>query len=1671
MALFIRQIWTLIVKNLLIALFRRWFSTPFRAFLLPCIFVGFLSYARFLFIPPSVYGIGEPAPVRSLSAALDLVSSDRTKLVFVNSGYEGGDISRVIDEVANSARGHGKDIEILTKEDDLWTACRSTLRGTSNCVAAAVFFSSPTEGPQGRWNYSIRADGALESKIVTNSDTNDVEIYALPLQHAVDYAIAGLNTTVDHAKLPSQVEEYPYTSLTPQQRLDNIRTRYMGGIIDILGVAFFIGMVGVTYQMTGLIASERETGMAQLLDCMMPNTARWQPQMARIVSSHIAFDILYAPGWIVMAIILSVGVFTKTSPAIMIIFNLLSGLAMSSLSNFGAAFFQRAQLSGIISVIVSLLLAVVAQIAHEAGTGSVAILSLLFPPMNYTYFTILMARFEKQDMGTSLIRIAPQSSYSLPGIVFWVFLIIQILVFPVLGALVERLLYGTSSVARHTSFSDSNTAISLSGFTKEYVPTMATLFWSRITRSPVKNVLAVNDLTLEATKGQIVVLLGANGSGKSTTLDAISGLTTITAGTINVNYSHGQGSLGLCPQRNVLWDDLTVEEHVSIFNRVKNIHRPDDKRSIGDLLLACDIARKSHARSKTLSGGQKRKLQLAVMFTGDSSVCCVDEVSSGLDPISRRKIWDILLAERGRRSIILTTHFLDEADLLSDHIAILSKGSLRAEGTAVELKHRLGSGYRVHVYDRLDPPFKHEYQCRQDHDQTIYTVEDSAAAASLTLRLEEHGIHEYQVGGPTIEDVFLKVAEEIKVADADPVVIDSEKDGSKTAQVDVLERPLTKDSQAPPQLASGHRISIPRQAWVLFRKRFTIFTRNYLPYAAAFFIPVVAAGLVTLYLKNFTRAECSPTSTISLSDISSLASQVSYDIVVGPQDRLSTQDLELFVETLVGGGQSSGSTNLTGFLSSLHLVNTLDEFNSYINARFANVTPGGFFLGDANTPSTFAWQGDADISFPIIVQNALDVLQTNISISSQWQAFDLPWGASVGSALLLITYFGLAQSVFPAFFALYPTIERLRNVRALHYSNGVRPAPLWLAYVSFDFLIVLASSVLAIIIFAVSADVWYHIEYLFIVFFLYGLASTLLAYVISLFSRSQLAAFAFAAGGQTVMFLLYYIAFMSVLTYSPLDKIDQNVNIAHFTIASISPVGNLLRGMFLALNVFSITCHDRAYASYPGAITVYGGPILYLTLQSIFLFALLLWWDSGPVFRNLRSKSRPEDIEQDQADPEMQDELSRVVSTQNGLRVTHLSKHFKKIQAVTDVSFAVPQNEVFALLGPNGAGKSTIISLIRGDMQPKPRQKATDIQIDDISVLRHRALARSRLGVCPQFDAMDLMTVREHLTLYARIRGVPNPKHNVDEIMRAVGLTAYADRLAAKLSGGNKRKLSLGMALTGNPSVLLLDEPSSGMDAASKRVMWRTLSSIVHGRSIVLTTHSMEEADALASRAGIMSGRMLALGTTDHLRRRYGDAYYVHLVHRDAPHSSDADMARIREWILANFPGATVEQRTWHGQVRFSAPTATATATAPAPAPANTSADTDDGEFGAQENENEKESPRDEDADQIEEKDTSLSPRPSPSPSNSKSNTARLFALLEANKELLGVEYYSVSQATLDQVFLRIVGGHGVEEEGSAGETVPAPAGEGAEGGGVRGGKRARGARGFGWLKGSRSSG
>ncbi|EKD18064.1 uncharacterized protein L3040_007757 [Drepanopeziza brunnea f. sp. 'multigermtubi'] len=1586
---FFKQTWTLTRKNLLIAFNRSPRSSIFRAFLLPVFLIAFLSFARNLFVSPSSYGIGTANPIRTLAEGINAAGGGRNTLALVNNGLVGGDVARVIDALAVAATAAGATVARLTTDTELLETCRSSLRGATSCYGAVVFISSPTEGPGGRWNYTLRADGALGDEFYYDRTTNDAQIYLLPLQRAVDTAIAGLaDTTTAQAALPATGLEYPYTSLTEDQRETKIRVDFQASIINALAVAFLIGMVGITYHLTGFIASERELGMSQLIEAMMPNLRRWQPQAARFVSYHLAFDIIYLPGWIILSIILSIGLFAETSVIILVIYHILAGLSLASFSILGASFFKKAQLSGFSVTLATLMLGVLGQVFKPTSSVPVAILGLLFAPCNYVFFLVFMARFERQEMATDLLSAAPRNPWSLPGIVLWVFLIIQIFAYPILGAMVERALYGTTSKGRtvtgqnlETEADDSSSeTVQLQGFTKHYQPSWLSRKFAGITKNPTATVVAVNDLTLSARKGQICVLLGANGSGKSTTLDAIAGLNQVTSGTIKVD---GTGGIGYAPQKNVLWDDLTVEEHIRIFNRLKSAGKHDSKDSLRSLISAIDLDKKINSRSKTLSGGQKRKLQLGMMFTGGSAVCCVDEVSSGLDPLSRRKIWDILLAERGSRSIILTTHFLDEADLLADQIAILSKGTLRAQGSSVELKNQYGGGYRIYLpagSGHEQVPAMEGVASREVFGQMVYSAPTSSQAAQIIRRLESGGVTDYQLSGPTIEDVFLLLAEEARAESTG--LLEKETDSESEKKIGTTTKATAEPSRKL-ELHTGKTIGLSQQVWVLFRKRYTILRRNYLPYVAALLLSVIAAALVTLLLDDFEAVGCSPEAGVTISDVESLAGQSRYSLVVGPSSRFTNATLTSLYAPLVPSQQQ------------IQLVDSLAEFNAYIGQNFANVTPGGFFIDGSQT--TLAYKGNGDFYTSIFAQNLMDVALSNTTIGIQYAPFDLPLADNTGKALQLVIYFGLAMAAYPAFFSLYPTIERTMHIRGLQYSNGVRPLPLWLAYLAFDFLFVLLSSALTVIIFAAASSAWYYVGYLFVVFMLFGLVSTLLSYVVSLFAKSQLSAFAFVAAGQALMFLIYFIAYLATLTYAPLHKVDDYLRVVHFAIAVITPMGSLIRSLFLALNIFSTTCSGRNLASYPGGILQYGGPILYLVLQAFALFACLMWHDSGSVmawYRRLRKSTVKPDREDLPTDEEPAEELDRVSGSEDGLRVQHLTKSFGPLTAVDNLSFGIKRSEVFALLGPNGAGKSTTISLIRGDIRPS--KNGGNIFVENVEINQNRAEARSHLGVCPQHDAIDQMTVVEHLRFYARVRGVPDVEHNVREVIRAVGLDAFTSRMAADLSGGNKRKLSLGIALIGNPTVLLLDEPSSGMDAASKRIMWKTLAAIVPGRSLLLTTHSMEEADALANRAGIMAKRMLAMGSSDYLRHKHADAHYIHLVLKSAPHTSPEEVSSVRSWILHEFPGADIEEHTYHGQIRFSVPVQR-------PDAGNVDVDEIQGEVGP-------------------------------------NGVGALIMTLEDQREKLGLEHYSVSPTTLDEVFLTIVQKHKVEEEGySAGEKTKKP--------------------------------
>ena len=188
----------------------------------------------------------------------------------------------------------------------------------------------------------------------------------------------------------------------------------------------------------------------------------------------------------------------------------------------------------------------------------------------------------------------------------------------------------------------------------------------------------------------------------------------------------------------------------------------------------------------------------------------------------------------------------------------------------------------------------------------------------------------------------------------------------------------------------------------------------------------------------------------------------------------------------------------------------------------------------------------------------------------------------------------------------------------------------------------------------------------------------------------------------------------------------------------------------------------------------------------------------------------------------------------------------------------------------------------------------------------------SQLGYCPQFDTVwPRVKLQEHLQLFARIRGVPEEDIGalVETYVRALQLEEHAGKFVKDCSGGTKRKLSYGIALVGNPRIVLLDEPSTGMDPQSKRFVWNTISSsFKERRGAILTTHSMEEADAICSKIGILvNGELRCLGSSQHLKNKFGAGYLLEIKTQDW-----ADLeSKVRQLfplaeLLESFPGCKV---------------------------------------------------------------------------------------------------------------------------------------------------------------------
>jgi ATP-binding cassette subfamily A (ABC1) protein 3 len=408
--------------------------------------------------------------------------------------------------------------------------------------------------------------------------------------------------------------------------------------------------------------------------------------------------------------------------------------------------------------------------------------------------------------------------------------------------------------------------------------------------------------------------------------------------------------------------------------------------------------------------------------------------------------------------------------------------------------------------------------------------------------------------------------------------------------------------------------------------------------------------------------------------------------------------------------------------------------------------------------------------------------------------------------ILLVLCFIAASSIA----VIYPAYEKNNRVRALQYCNGVSPFALWTGYFLFDLQFILIQSIFVwgLLFAGPLARLWYQSTYILGALILFGMATYLGTYVISLFLKK--AAFAVAAGIHVLLFVLYFVAYVMIQSFGDKHALFDTYNSIQFGLGLTSPGANLARAMFIASNGFEILCGKYATAdvSNPFSYDRYGSVYVNLLLQIVFLAAFLMIYEYGSADwfrRNITHRGIPSRlhyiVEADPSptvprEPEKNVTAASATASSQILNVSRISKFFGKNFAVENVSFNISANQTLALLGGNGAGKTTVINMIRGELKPN----FGDIFLDGISVLRNTHKARLQMGVCPQDDAVDNLTVRQTLTFYATVKGLKNISGNVDKVLEALNITIYEDIPVKALSGGTKRKLSVAIALLGNPA-------------------------------------------------------------------------------------------------------------------------------------------------------------------------------------------------------------------------------------------------------------------------------
>ncbi|PNJ50958.1 ABCA9 isoform 1 [Pongo abelii] len=1053
-----------------------------------------------------------------------------------------------------------------------------------------------------------------------------------------------------------------------------------------------------------------------------------------------------------------------------------------------------------------------------------------------------------------------------------------------------------------------------------------------------EKVEALRDVVFDIYEGQITALLGHSGAGKTTLLNILSGLSVPTSGSVTI-YNHTLSRMadmeniskftGFCPQSNVQFGFLTVKENLRLFAKVKGILPHEVEKEVQRVVRDLEMENIQDILAQNLSGGQNRKLTFGIAILGDPQVLLLDEPTAGLDPLSRHRIWNLLKEGKSDRVILFSTQFIDEADILADRKVFISSGKLKCAGSSLFLKKKWGIGYHLslHLNKRCDPESITSLVQQHISDAKLTAQREEKLVYILPLektnkfpelyrdldRCSNQGIEDYGVSITTLNEVFLKLEGKSTIDESDIGIWGQlQTDGAKdTGSLVELEQVLssfheTRKTISGMALWRQQVCAIAKVRFLKLKKE----RKSLLTILLLFGISFIPQLLEHLFYESYQKSypwELSPNT---------------YFLSPGQQPQDPLTHLLVINKT--------GST-IDNFLHSLRRQNIaieVDAFGTRNGTDDLSYNGAIIVSGDEKDHRfSIACNTKRLNCFPVLLDvisngllgifNSSEHIQTDRSTFFE-EHMDYEYGYRSN------TFFWIPMAAsFTPYIAMSSIGDYKKKAHSQLRISGLYPSAYWfgqgLVDVSLYFLILLLMQIM---------------DYIFspeeIIFIIQNLLIQILCsigYVSSLVFLTYVISFIFRNGrknsGIWSFFFLIVVIFSIVATdlneYGFLGLFFGTILIPPFTL-----IGSLF--------IFSEISPDSM--DYLGASE---SEIVYLALLIPYLHFLIFLFilrclemncrkklmRKDPVFRiSPRSNAvfpNPEEPEGEEEDIQMErmrtvnamavrdfDETPVIIASclrkeYAGKKKNCFSKRKKKI-ATRNVSFCVKKGEVIGLLGHNGAGKSTTIKMITGDTKPTAGQVILEGSSGGEPL--------GFLGYCPQENALwPNLTVRQHLEVYAAVKGLRKGDSMI-AITRLVDALKLQDQLKAPvktLSEGIKRKLCFVLSILGNPSVVLLDEPSTGMDPEGQQQMWQVIRATFRNteRGALLTTHYMAEAEAVCDRVAIMvSGRLRCIGSIQHLKSKFGKDYLLEMKVKNL-----AQVEPLHAEILRLFPQAARQER------------------------------------------------------------------------------------------------------------------------------------------------------------------